>query len=141
MLCANPDEKLPVWLKSDADKPKESRPTFLIHPLTQQELIGAAKLRQDARGETDNEKCTAILDKIIAIGLVGWENIVFRGNPVPYSAQTRTGSFLTAPEVWELTDLVMDGQALTEGDRGNSSAPSTTVVDGSASSAEPKAAV
>lgn len=142
MLCADPDEQLPVWLKSDAAKPKESRPTFLIHALTQRELVKAAALMKEAQEKgIGNEEATARLDKVIAAGLVGWKNIVFRGQPVPYSPETRVGDFLGAGETWELADLVLDGQALTEGDLGNSSAPSTTAADGSVPSAEPKAGV
>jgi hypothetical protein len=142
MLCADPDERLPVWLDSDKEKPKETRPTFFIRALTQQELREGARFVTQAKAkDVDNEKCSELLDKAIAVGLIGWENIIFRGTPVPFSAETRTGSFLSAGEVWQLSELVLDGQALTEGDRGNSSAPSTTEVGGSVASAEQKVGV
>jgi len=79
-------ETVPVFLKSDKDKPIETRPAFLFHFITSAELRKVRRLRKELEVLKDDDDIEKKVDEILMVGLAGWRKMIGRdGKEIPYS--------------------------------------------------------
>lgn len=109
-LFLEPDQKYPIVLDSDADKPKESQPTFYARS---QSMRGQQKIGQVLDLWTDNVDLTveALFDatvKVLEDVVIGWRNM---GDKQIGKDSLR--DFLTYQEARELLRKVMYNQHIT----------------------------
>ena len=117
MIACDPKQTVDIHLDADADKPEASRPTFVYRHLTAREDLERGRVAAAATSATDDpEKYFASLGAVLAVGLVGWRNLVTPdGKPVPYEG-TATAALdaLTEYEAWEIANKVTRAAALSE---------------------------
>jgi hypothetical protein len=105
-ISADPDKTAEYVLPTDADKPADTRPTFICRFMTKREYVThgdiIAKARSSPATPEGDAECYHLLQQAIAIGVVGWRNMVDRdGNPVPFSTDN-FDAVLSDLEIWEL---------------------------------------
>lgn len=109
-LFLEPDQKYPIVLDSDADKPEESRPTFFAKS---QSMRGQQKVGDVLDLWTNNPDLTVaeLFDATIVVladVVVGWKNM----GEIEFSAEALR-DVLTYQEARELLRKVMYNQHLT----------------------------
>jgi hypothetical protein len=131
-LSSDPNDTLKIVLACDKNKPDETRPFFKARFMTRRETSQVKRLLAESADDKDYDRGHASLDVALAVGIVGWENMVDRnGNPVDFKvddvagrkALSLTDEFLTGREKWELAERLLTETRLTETDRGNSESP------------------
>ncbi len=101
-LCLEPNQRFPIVLDIDADKPVESRPTFFVVSLSMREQM---KLSAGMDAALSHDSTEAIFDatcKLLDNYLVGWENM----GPHDYSG-ANAADFLTHAEARELLRKIL----------------------------------
>lgn len=101
-LCLEPNQRFPIVLDSDADKPLDTRPTFFVVSLSMREQI---KLSAGMDAALNHDTTEAIFDatcKLLENYIVGWSNM----GPHDYSEATVT-DFLTHSEARELLRKIL----------------------------------
>lgn len=145
-LATDPKATFDVVLKTDEDKPAESRPTFTVRHLSSREQRDASRIDQAAReieaatqpgaalGDVQAAADTMV-EKLLALlrlAVIGWRNLTDRqGKPIPFDP-ARIDEVLTPNEIWELYYAALSGATLTGADRKNCESPATGTPDGSA---------
>ena len=123
-ISADPKATFDFVLKSDADKPAESRPAFQFRFMTRRELSRFERLRAEAFDTKDDAETFAKLSEAILISIVGWRNINdAEGKPIPFTRETWDEP-LTDREIWEMAINVPGSCVASEGDRSKSLPPS-----------------
>jgi len=112
-IAFDPDTRVPFWLASDADKPKETRPTFECIAPTRRQMIQYAKLKEEAIAETNDDAFFEKLIDAVLFGVKGWKNM-----PTPFSRDALYD--LTDDELLELFHGWPRASRLTETDLKNS---------------------
>ena len=123
VMSIDPQSTFEVVLKRDRERPRETRPTFVVRPLTVREYLeamdrlkpGAAEL--DA-GESVRWVMAALTRKVQTI------------RNVPPGAQLQ--DLLTVGEAWELLLACTGAAQLEDDDRKNSASPPPSSAEGSA---------
>ena len=132
-ICCDPKATVPFSLDRDKAAPEAKRPAFLCKHLTRREVRAIDRIWVGLKDRT-MEEFYAGCQKIIAIGIVGWQNFVepptdadgnpnpLAGKPMPFSveaidAQISDGEYVTLASTFPLA------VALAEGDRKNSDSP------------------
>lgn len=90
-----PNQRFPVVLEFDKDKPAETRPTFWFRSLSAREW---RKLLRE--GQANESKLDAALC-VLQAALVGWDHMVRDGEPVPFNA-AELDTIIDTDEVAEL---------------------------------------
>lgn len=103
-IALDPNETVDVVLPGDAEKPAESRPTFIARYLTSREKKVVEKLVREASADIEKSENIAKLDAALALQLVGWRNLLDRqGQPIAFEVvKDSAGSRLIVDDV--LTD-------------------------------------
>ncbi len=75
-LALDPHETVPVSLALDADKPEESRPTFICRFVSSRDVIRIEELVAEAAAQgTSNKDVNAKLNEALALEVVDWKNM------------------------------------------------------------------
>ena len=101
-LCLEPNQRFPIVLDSDKDKPLATRPTFFVVSLSMREQM---KLSAGMDAALSHDSTEAIFDatcKLLDDYLVGWSNM----GPHDYSEASVT-DFLTHSEARELLRKIL----------------------------------
>lgn len=125
-ICSDPQATAEFWLKVDENKPASERPVFVCRFLTARQIREVRRLVKSAYEEKDDAEAAALLDKSLAIGIVGWRNY-----PGEFSIE-RIADVLSESEQWELAWSWPLAVSVAEKDRKGSASPSPSVGDRSA---------
>ncbi len=117
-ISSDPSATCWIHLRYDDDAPAETRAEFECRFITISQRRKALKLLNDAGAERDDEKATAILNSAMAVGFVGWRNVVNSETREPIACEP--GRFelldgaLTPEEKTELVAKMMWGTGTDE---------------------------
>lgn len=104
-VALDPRQTHEYVLKSDEDKPKGSRPTFVFRYMTKGELMQFDGWRKTE----DPDDIPDALDNAVALSLVGWRHMQNgTGKAIPFRKdKSRAGDVCQIEELIELQDAVL----------------------------------
>jgi hypothetical protein len=114
-LCLEPNQRFPIVLDIDADKPIDTRPTFFVVSLSMREQM---KLSAGMDAALSHDKTEAIFDatcKLLDDYLVGWTNM----GPHDF-AEACVKDFLTHGEARELLRKILSNSHVSFEDKKSS---------------------
>ena len=114
MIALDTGQAADVWLESDAEKPLETRPTFVTRYLTARQWIKVSQLLNKAQATEDNEEGVATLIAALKLALVDWRNV-----PGEFDVD-QLPDLLTFYELWDLVYAMLRAQQPGTDDRKNS---------------------
>lgn len=124
MIAMDPQQQIPISLKSDQAKPAASRPTFYARVLTAREHAQASRLLDEAAKPGDAEASLNSLVALAKVTLQGWARVQDRGGNGVAFAPERLPDLLTTNELWELAVASITASSVTEDDKKKSESPS-----------------
>jgi len=138
-IALDPKRTFTVTLESDRDKPVETRPLFVCRYLTARQWKEIARLQDGIDESAGGAEALERIIEAIAMGLVGWENMIAPdGERVPFDAHD-LDTLLTMPEAMELFQKMLAQQQLTGADakKSESRSPTSTVESAKPADATP----
>jgi hypothetical protein len=102
MICADPNETTPLYLKSSESAPEADRPTLLVKFMTDSEIRTVRRLMREAKAEADDDKAQPTIERALRVGIVGARNLKFRGKPLAFEDITSFSEFFSENELIEL---------------------------------------
>lgn len=120
-IALNPARKVRLHLDLDREIEESKRPVFVARYLTADETSQLVELYGKAIDAQSDAEARELLNRALAIGIVGWENIERDGVPVPFGAFS---SILSPSEMYELVRKLRHETALSEIDLKKSRSPS-----------------
>lgn len=116
-LACDPTQTFDTWLKSDADKPADERPTFVFRYPSGRQSAKADRVFADIQEiKDDPDRAVTMLGDAVRQCLAGWRNL-----PEPYEP-SRLEDLLTTRELAELVHLLLRGGSPSVADLGKSDA-------------------
>ncbi len=101
-LCLEPNQRFPIVLDSDKDKPLATRPTFFVVSLSMREQLKLSAGMDAALSHDTTEEIFDATCKLLDDYLVGWSSM----GPHDYSEAT-VKDFLTHGEARELLRKIL----------------------------------
>lgn len=137
-LASDPDATARYWLKSDASKPEESRPTFYFRFITRRQRTQIVDLLTRANATASDAECFSLLGQAILLGLKGWKNILDESGQTIEFSKENWDAPLTSREIWEMAIDYPAAVSLAEADKKKSDSQSP--ADGVPSATDAEAA-
>lgn len=134
-ISSDPQSTAPYWLACDADKPEETRPTFICRFMTRREHRRVDELVKQAYASKKDDECFALLVDALRVGIVGWRNVKdHAGNEIPFDL-SNVDAVLTDREIWEAAYGYPQAVSQTERERFLSRSQSQPIGESSAATA------
>ena len=109
-IASDPDCQIRLTLKSDEDKPEDSRPVFIFRHLTVRQWRKTAAIQDSLQtAESGSDAVAMILDALMP-SLVNWEHLEVSGEPVSYDP-AKLDDLLTLGETMELLAALLEASA------------------------------
>ncbi|MBN1377860.1 MAG: hypothetical protein JXA04_01340 [Gammaproteobacteria bacterium] len=107
-IALDPDSTFKIILRSDEDKPEDSKPAFIFKYPTGRQWRKIAQVQDNLDDiESSNDLANKVFDSVKTL-LVGWENMVdTTGQCIGYD-QEKLEDILTLPEAEELIFAVLN---------------------------------
>lgn len=139
MIALDPNNTVEFFLQLDADKPPESRPTFIAKYLTAREWSRVDELTRRAQKSESTEEGINLLVEALSVGLVGLWNVKnLQGLTVTLNhGASVLADLLTIEEMWECVLGMLRSVRLSEESRKKSIAPSASASGPAAGVAAP----
>lgn len=134
----DPEATFDVVLESDRDKAQGERPTFMYRHLNGREWRKLATLNDQFVASPGGNKSLDCIYEAVAIGLVGWRNMIDRETQEPIEFSPENIDLVIDPfEADEITAQILSAGTPSPGEENGSESPSSSGTGSSADSAAP----
>lgn len=129
MILLDPENRVEFWLDIDADKPPESRPTFIARPISARGWANCNELIRGAPEQPGQDGLDRLLAAIQLL-VVGWRNV----SDEPFSVE-RLANIATFDELWAIFFKAIEATRPSEDERKKSDSRSPSNSASSATTA------